>query len=72
MSGAESIEALRARGVLVVTKAQMAVALQVTYRCVTKMMSRGEIPFFRVGGKHVRIRVEEALKRMEARAEVAR
>ena len=48
-----------------VTKAQMAVVLQVTYRTITKIMGRGEIPFFRIGGKHVRFRVEEALARME-------
>ena len=51
--GAESIEALRARGVLVLTKAQAAAALQVTYRTVTEMIRRREIPFFRIGGKQL-------------------
>ena len=64
--GAESIEALRARGVLVLTKAQVAVALQVTYRTVTAMIQRGEIRCFRIGGRYVRIRIEEAIKQLEA------
>jgi excisionase family DNA binding protein len=69
--GSESLEALRARGVLVLTKAQVAVALQVTYRTVTAMMQRGEIRCFRIGGRHVRIRIEEAIRQMEAREEAA-
>ena len=63
----ESVEALAARGVLALTKAQVAVALQVTYRTVTAMIQRGEIRCFRIGGRYVRIRIEEAIKRMEAR-----
>jgi excisionase family DNA binding protein len=62
---AESVDELRARGVVALTKTQMAAALQVSYRTVGEMMRREEIPFFRIGGKHVRFRVEEALKRME-------
>ena len=65
--GAESIEALRARGVVVVTKAQIAAAFQVSERTITKMMGRKEIPFFRLGERLVRFRVEEAIKHMEAR-----
>ena len=57
---------MRARGVVALTKVQMAAALQVSYRTITAMISRREIPFFRIGGKHVRIRVEHALERMEA------
>jgi excisionase family DNA binding protein len=72
VAAVESVEALAARGVLALTKAQVAAALQVTYRTVTEMIRRREIPFFRIGGKHVRIRIEEAMKRMEAQAEVAR
>jgi len=64
--GAESIEALRARGVVVVTKAQIAAAFQVSERTITKMMGRKEIPFFRLGERLVRFRVEEAIKQMEA------
>jgi len=67
----ESVEALRARGVLVLTKAQTATALQVTYRTITAMLRRGEVRFFRIGGKHVRIRIEEAIRHMEAREEAA-
>lgn len=62
---AESVEALRARGVVALTKAQTATALQVSYRTITAMLRRGEIRFFRIGGKHVRIRIEEALAKME-------
>ena len=68
----ESVEALKARGVVAVTKMQMAAAIQVTERTVTAMIQRREIPFFRIGNKLVRIRIEEAIKRMEARTEVAR
>jgi excisionase family DNA binding protein len=69
---AESIEALRARGVMVLTKAQTATALQVSERTVTAMIGRKEISHFRIGGKHVRIRIEEAIKQMEGRVEEAR
>jgi excisionase family DNA binding protein len=67
----ESVEALAARGVLALTKAQVAVALQVSYRTVTAMMQRGEIRFFRIGGRYARIRIEEAIRQMEAREEAA-
>lgn len=63
---AESVEALAARGVMALTKAQVAVALQVTYRTVTAMIQRGEIRCFRIGGRYVRIRIEEAIKQLEA------
>jgi excisionase family DNA binding protein len=55
----ESIEALRAQGVVALTKAQTATALQVSYRTITAMLRPGEIRFFRIGGKHVRIKIVE-------------
>lgn len=55
---------LQARGVVGLTKAQMAAALQVSPRTITEMMRRGEISFFKIGKKLVRFRVEEALARM--------
>ncbi len=67
----ESVEELRARGVMALTKAQVAAALQVTYRTITEMIRRGEISCFRVGKRLVRIRIEEALRVMEARGERA-
>ena len=53
---------------MALTKAQVAAALQVTYRTVSAMMQRGEISYFRIGGRLVRIRLEEALRLMEAKA----
>ena len=55
---------LQARGVVGLTKAQMAAALQVCPRTITEMMRRGEISYFKIGKKLVRFRVEDALKRM--------
>ena len=68
----ESLDELKARGVAVVTKAQVAAAFQVSERTITKMMGRQEIPFFRLGERLVRFRVEEAIKHMEAQAGVVR
>ena len=64
--GLESLDDLRARGVVALTQEQMAVALQVSYRTISEMRRRREISFFRVGRKLVRFRVEEALRHMEA------
>ena len=61
-----SLDELKARGVVVVTKGQIAAAFQVSERTITKMMGRKEIPFFRVGERLVRFRVEVAIKHMEA------
>jgi excisionase family DNA binding protein len=68
----EGLDELKARGVAVVTKAQIAAAFQVSERTITKMMGRKEIPFFRLGERLVRFRVEEAIKHMEGRAGVVR
>jgi excisionase family DNA binding protein len=53
--------------VVAVTKAQMAAALQVTYRTITEMMRRREISYFRIGKKLVRVPMHEARRLMEAR-----
>lgn len=50
-------------GVVVLTKTQMAAALQVCTRTITKMMGRGEISYFKIG-RLTRFPVDEALKRM--------
>jgi hypothetical protein len=52
------------QGVLLYTKAQMAAALQVSVRCVTSMMYRGELSFLKINGCIVRFRPEEALRRL--------
>ena len=59
-----SMAELHTRGVLCLTKTQMAAALQVCPRTITEMMRRGEISYFKIGSRLVRFRVEEALKRM--------
>jgi hypothetical protein len=55
---------VRARGVVGLTKTQMAAALQISVRSLNGMMARGEISFFKIGPRLVRFRVEDALKRM--------
>ncbi len=55
---------LSARGVVGLTKAQMAAALQVSVRTLNGMMRRGEISYYKIGSKLVRFRLEDALKRM--------
>ena len=55
---------LRTRGVVALTKKQMAAALQVCPRTITEMMRRGEIAYYRIGRRLVRFRVEDALNRM--------
>jgi hypothetical protein len=67
----ESIAELRARGVVAITKAQMAAALQISVRSLNGMMARGEISFFRIGKRLIRFRVEDALKRMSETVLVA-
>jgi hypothetical protein len=61
------IERLAVAGVVALTKAQMAAALQISVRSLNGMMARGEISFFKIGRKLVRFRVEEALARMSER-----
>ena len=64
ISGEQRAGELHARGVVGLTKTQMAAALQVSPRTITDMMRRGEISFYRIGRRLVRFRIEDALKRM--------
>ena len=69
--GALTLAELQARGVVCLTKTQMAAALQISVRSLNGMMSRGDVAFFRLGPRLVRFRTEEALKRMSERVLVA-
>jgi hypothetical protein len=62
--GELTLAELQARGVVGLTKVQMAAALQVCPRTVTEMMRRGELAYYRIGKRIVRFRIEEAVKRM--------
>ena len=62
---------LQARGVVCLTKTQMAAALQISVRSLNAMMARGDVAFFRIAPRLVRFRIEEALKRMSERVLVA-
>ncbi len=59
-----SLSELQARGVVALTKAQMAAALQISVRSLNGMMARGEVAYFQIGSRLVRFRIEDALKRM--------
>jgi excisionase family DNA binding protein len=54
---------LAAEGVVGLTKAQMAAAIQVCPRTITEMMRRGQISYWKIG-RLVRFRMEDAVKRM--------
>jgi len=60
----QSVGDLQARGVVGLTKVQMAAALQVCPRTISDMMRRGEISYFKIGRRLVRFRIEDAVKRM--------
>jgi excisionase family DNA binding protein len=60
----QGLRELQAAGVVAITKAQMAAALQVCPRTVTEMMRRGELAYYRIGTRLVRFRIEDAVKRM--------
>ena len=60
-----------AKGVVWLTKTQMAAALQISVRSLNNLMARGDVAFFRIGPRLVRFRIEEALKRMSERVLVA-
>ena len=66
----QSIGELQARGVVGLTKKQMAAAIQVCPRTITDMMRRGEISYFKIG-RLVRFQIEDALKRMREKILVA-
>jgi excisionase family DNA binding protein len=50
--------------VLLFTKPQMAAMLQVSIRCLTDMMKRGEVTYLRLNGRLVRFRAEDVLRRL--------
>ncbi len=62
---------LQARGVVGLTKIQMAAALQVCPRTITEMMRRGQISYWKIGKQIVRFRMEDAVKRMNETVLVA-
>ncbi len=66
-----SIQELQARGVVAITKAQMAAAIQVCPRTISEMMRRGEIAYYRIGKRLVRFRIEDAIKQMNETVLVA-
>ncbi len=60
----DTVGELQARGVVGLTKRQMAAALQVCPRTITEMMRRGEIAYYRIGKKLIRFRIEDAIEQM--------
>ena len=52
------------QGVLLHTKPQMAALLQVSVRCLNEMMARGEVSYLKIGGKLVRFRAAQVLRRL--------
>lgn len=55
-------------GHLFLTKPQMAGVLQVSVRCITDMMKRGEIPFLKLRGRFVRFRLEDVQRHLSEHA----
>lgn len=60
----QNLAELQARGVVGLTKAQMAGAIQVSVRSLNGMISRGEIAYWRIGKRLLRFRIEDAVRRM--------
>jgi len=67
----ETVAELQARGVVAITKAQMAGALQISVRSLNGMMARGEVSYFQIGPRLVRFSVEDAVNRMRQKVLVA-
>jgi excisionase family DNA binding protein len=42
----------------------MAALLQVSVRCLNEMMARGEVSYLKIGGKLVRFRAAQVLRRL--------
>ena len=55
---------LQARGVVGLTKAQMAGVLQISVRSLNGMIARQEIAYWRIGKRLLRFRLEDAVRRM--------
>jgi len=60
----QSLAELQARGVVGLTKAQMAAAIQVSVRSLNGMIARGEIAYWRIGKRLLRFHIEDAVRRM--------
>ncbi len=67
----DTVGELQARGVVGLTKRQMAAALQVCPRTITEMMRRGQISYWKIGKQIVRFRMEDAVNRMNETVLVA-
>ena len=68
----QSVGDLQARGVVCLTKTQMAAVLQISVRSLNKMIARKEISYFKIGTRLVRFRLEDALQRMNETVLVSR
>ena len=66
-----SVGELRAKGVVGLTKAQMAAALQISVRSLNGLMARGEVAYWRIGERLIRFHVEDAVRRMNETVLVA-
>jgi len=67
----QSLSDLQAKGVVCLTKTQMAAVLQISVRSLNRMIARKEIAYFKIGKKLVRFRLEDALERMNETVLVA-
>jgi len=55
---------LQARGVVGLTRRQMAGAIQISVRSLNGMIARGEIAYWQIGKRLKRFRIEDAVRRM--------
>lgn len=62
------VGALPPSGAVFLTKAQMAALLQVSVRCITDMMKRGELPYLKLRGGFVRFRLDDVHRRFSETA----
>ena len=51
-------------GLLLYTKPQMAAVLQVSLRCLSDMMRRGDISYLKINRRMVRFRPEDVVRRL--------
>ena len=65
-----TISELQAKGVVCLTKTQMAAVLQISINSLNRMIARREISFYKIG-RLVRFRLEDALQRMNETVLVA-
>ncbi len=55
-------------GHLFLTKPQLAGILQISVRCITDMMKRGELDYLKLRGRFVRFRLEDVQRRLNETA----